>query len=41
MTFILLVLVRFVMGGLRVKATTETNGLDIAMHGETIVEDKK
>ncbi|MEM6780356.1 MAG: ammonium transporter [Pseudomonadota bacterium] len=36
MTFALLILVRFMMGGLRVKATTETNGLDLAMHGEKV-----
>lgn len=40
MTFILLLLVRTIMGGLRVKARTEANGLDIAMHGETINEQK-
>lgn len=40
MTFVLLIFVRTIMGGLRVKATTETNGLDIAMHGETIVEER-
>lgn len=40
MTYVLLIFVRVVMGGLRVKPRIESNGLDIALHGETIVESK-
>lgn len=40
MTYCILLFIRIAMGGLRVKPTIESRGLDIALHGETIAENK-